>query len=276
MNANLVAVLEPLAGGKHVEIDRDLVVGRNKDCDVFLDSPHVSNQHACLLYMDGAVWLRDLNSTNGTFWNGERIHSDIKLSRGDSIRFDKLAYRFDNRPIDAGTVLRPAEPTKAPWVRYPAVGSKTVFVNAEDLPKYLRGLGSVLPRRDIRQPYLAFQSGQLKGNYLRLQSTEKLEKWRIGRHEDMDVILPEPGVSDYHADLMKDGAKWRIADQLSLNGTFVNDEKVSLRYLNSGDQLRFGSVTCVFHFPVAGQALKNLAHQWARAALKFIGAQRVV
>jgi hypothetical protein len=65
----------------------DLVlIGRAPDCDLILEHPEVSRHHAELLRMDELSYeLRDLGSTNGTFVNGVRIHSQL-VGDGDQIR----------------------------------------------------------------------------------------------------------------------------------------------------------------------------------------------
>ena len=56
-----------LASGEHV------LLGRAPRCDVRLSSPRASREHAVLLHRGGAWWVEDLDSSNGTFLDGERI-----------------------------------------------------------------------------------------------------------------------------------------------------------------------------------------------------------
>jgi len=53
----------------------------------------VSRFHATLTVESGAVWIRDLDSSNGTFVNGHRITSRA-LSNGDSILIGDCQMRF--------------------------------------------------------------------------------------------------------------------------------------------------------------------------------------
>jgi class 3 adenylate cyclase len=72
----------------------------------------------------------------------------------------------------------------------------------------------------------------------------------IGRGSEADVSLPwDKSVSSVHAQAIKVGRHWVIADEgVSRNGTFVNNERVSVRCrLRDGDAIRVGHTTLVFH-----------------------------
>jgi EAL domain-containing protein (putative c-di-GMP-specific phosphodiesterase class I) len=62
-------------------------IGRRPRLEIHLDLPHVSIEHAEIYAHDGALWIRDLHSRNGTFLNGERVTSDRCLERGDIVHF---------------------------------------------------------------------------------------------------------------------------------------------------------------------------------------------
>ena len=51
-----------------------------------------------------------------------------------------------------------------------------------------------------------------------------------------------------------EGKRWKIVDQMSANGTFVNNKRSSVSYLASGDRLRFGPVDCIFWMPAGASA----------------------
>ncbi|HEY2787261.1 MAG TPA: FHA domain-containing protein [Fimbriiglobus sp.] len=70
MNARLI----PNDGGTPVELRKEMtLVGRNDDCDIFLDHKSVSKLHCILVMTDGLILVRDLGSTNGTRVNGQRV-----------------------------------------------------------------------------------------------------------------------------------------------------------------------------------------------------------
>jgi hypothetical protein len=62
----------------------ELIVGRSHTCDVILTRPDVSRRHARLLFRDGAWFVHDLDSTNGTAVNGRRV-GRCRLEPGDRL-----------------------------------------------------------------------------------------------------------------------------------------------------------------------------------------------
>lgn len=62
-----------------------LLVGRSPECDVVVDDPLVSRQHARLVIEEGRVWVEDLHSTNGVYVNGAIAQHRAALCEGDRI-----------------------------------------------------------------------------------------------------------------------------------------------------------------------------------------------
>src|SRR5262245_28605264 len=65
----------------------------------------------------------------------------------------------------------------------------------------------------------------------------------VGRHSMADLRLPLPDVSRRHCRFVFEDGGWRVVDLESLNGVFVNDERVRESSLRPGDQLRIGGFT---------------------------------
>jgi pSer/pThr/pTyr-binding forkhead associated (FHA) protein len=61
--------------GTVVEVAKDRwVIGRGAHCDLVIDSPKVSREHAALVRGADGTWsIEDLRSSNGTWHQGERI-----------------------------------------------------------------------------------------------------------------------------------------------------------------------------------------------------------
>ena len=69
---------------------------------------------------------------------------------------------------------------------------------------------------------------------------------RIGRHPDSDIFLDDITVSRRHAELMRAGAGYSVKDAGSLNGTYVNRERVDEARLSNGDELQVGKFRLVY------------------------------
>ena len=76
----------------HPEGERT-TIGRSPDCEIFLDDVTVSRKHAVLVRRDGAFFVEDLGSLNGTFLNRRRIESG-ELADGDELQIGKYRLTF--------------------------------------------------------------------------------------------------------------------------------------------------------------------------------------
>jgi pSer/pThr/pTyr-binding forkhead associated (FHA) protein len=85
-------------------------------------------------------------------------------------------------------------------------------------------------------------------------STVLLDKdiTRLGRSPDSDVFLNDITVSRRHAEVIREGSSFVIKDAGSLNGTYVNRERVDVAHLASGDELQVGKFKIVFYTAPVG------------------------
>jgi pSer/pThr/pTyr-binding forkhead associated (FHA) protein len=66
-----------------------------------------------------------------------------------------------------------------------------------------------------------------------------------GRHPDSDIFLDDVTVSRRHAEFHRDGSTFTVRDVGSLNGTYVNRERVEAATLASGDEVQIGKFRLV-------------------------------
>jgi pSer/pThr/pTyr-binding forkhead associated (FHA) protein len=81
---------------KHELVGDAVRIGRGPLNDIIIDNPVVSAQHAMLQKTGDSYWLRDLNSTNGTYVNG-LLFTYGELKDGDTIRFGAVTAIFAER-----------------------------------------------------------------------------------------------------------------------------------------------------------------------------------
>jgi ABC-type multidrug transport system ATPase subunit/pSer/pThr/pTyr-binding forkhead associated (FHA) protein len=82
------------------ELKKSFLIGRSSEADIKVDDPTVSRKHA-RLYQEGTeFWIEDLQSTNGTFLNGERIFGKVKLKETDTIYVGLHQFKFNEKPKD--------------------------------------------------------------------------------------------------------------------------------------------------------------------------------
>ncbi|KAA9110945.1 FHA domain-containing protein [Microbacterium rhizomatis] len=62
----------------------------------------------------------------------------------------------------------------------------------------------------------------------------------VGRHPEADIFFDDVTVSRRHAEITRSGSEFEIVDQRSLNGTYVNGERVDRSPLANGGEVRIG------------------------------------
>jgi pSer/pThr/pTyr-binding forkhead associated (FHA) protein len=72
------------------------------------------------------------------------------------------------------------------------------------------------------------------------------EVTRVGRHPESEIFLDDITVSRRHAEFGREGASYVVKDVGSLNGTYVNRERIEEVTLTSGDEVQIGKFKLVF------------------------------
>lgn len=86
-----------LASGETIRIDRpQMVIGRSRTCDIVIPSAKVSRQHASLTLDGGELWIEDLGSANGVWYEGEKI-SRTAITSGDAFVISDETLYFEAR-----------------------------------------------------------------------------------------------------------------------------------------------------------------------------------
>jgi len=67
-----------------------------------------------------------------------------------------------------------------------------------------------------------------------------------GRHPDSDIFLDDVTVSRRHAEFYRHGARFTVRDVGSLNGTYVNRERIEEAELIGGDEVQIGKFRMLF------------------------------
>lgn len=89
---------------------------------------------------------------------------------------------------------------------------------------------------------LMVQRGPNTGARFLLDDTEVSS----GRHPDSDIFLDDVTVSRKHALFMRTDAGYTVRDAGSLNGTYVNRERIDEAALRTGDEVQIGKFRLVY------------------------------
>jgi ABC-type multidrug transport system ATPase subunit len=214
----LTIVKGPSAGQEYTLTESELVIGRYEGVDLVIDAPVVSRRHARIVRRDAQYYIEDLNSSNGTFLNGQPVDEATPLAPGDEIglgqsvtlRFSAPAAAAD-RTVVEGTVYE--VPESAPQER-PA------------------------QEADKRPPRLLVQ---MAGRPAKSHSLQK-DVITVGRAEDNDVVIDSRIVSRHHARLERSDGGYRllVSPQASNPVLHRGQPLDDPRQLQHNDELRIG------------------------------------
>ena len=128
---------------------------------------------------------------------------------------------LDVRGEDHTITLAPVEPSVGP-------PSDEVSVALDDLPE---GIGMLVVKR-----------GPGAGSKFVLDQAVV----SAGRHPDSDIFLDDVTVSRRHAELVRHGDGYVLRDAGSLNGTYLNRERIEEAAIANGDEVQIGRFKLVF------------------------------
>jgi pSer/pThr/pTyr-binding forkhead associated (FHA) protein len=111
----VLTVREEGEARRHV-FARQVIVGRDPDCDVSLASRSVSRRHALLERTANGWSLRDLGSANGTFLGGGRV-TEAPLSTGAALRFGEVEALFEVEVTETSSPERSVSSLSIPPAR---------------------------------------------------------------------------------------------------------------------------------------------------------------
>jgi pSer/pThr/pTyr-binding forkhead associated (FHA) protein len=100
-----------------------LKIGRDDDCQLRTSHPYVSHRHCELLTEGDKIILRDCNSTNGTFINGQKVEQRAELHEGDRLNVGPMSFvlrqtgngeeKVRSAPENDPSAAKPPKPNRA-------------------------------------------------------------------------------------------------------------------------------------------------------------------
>jgi ABC-type multidrug transport system ATPase subunit/pSer/pThr/pTyr-binding forkhead associated (FHA) protein len=184
----------------------------------------VSRKHFEIIQKGADFKVVDLNSTNGVYLNGERIHESANLHDGDTITIGKMDKAEEIKVIfhyEAGGLIEQA----------------VVTPQEIDIPLSM----TVYSEPPLDKPYLKFRWLTGSDSYLCIEKDILL----FGRDEEADIQFPGRMVftSGKHFEIRRKPEGYAIVDLESTNGTLLNGIKLipnTPARLHNGDVIRIG------------------------------------
>ena len=119
------------SGGENMLIpleDFPFLIGRGPECSLQLPGKHVSKRHAEISGFGSTLTIRDLNSTNGTMVNGQKLADIVSLKSGDLVTIGGIELQLHggspDREDDKTVVLSPGKKTDDFFARYKLTGKE--------------------------------------------------------------------------------------------------------------------------------------------------------
>jgi pSer/pThr/pTyr-binding forkhead associated (FHA) protein len=110
--AKLVVLSAGMTGRTHeLTVDKPTTIGRVEDNTFQIAEASVSSHHCEVLVRGNDIVIKDLNSTNGTFINGEKVNGESVFKPGQTLRLGQVELK-----IDGGSGAAPAPSPSAPAV----------------------------------------------------------------------------------------------------------------------------------------------------------------
>jgi pSer/pThr/pTyr-binding forkhead associated (FHA) protein len=192
--------------GAIYELEGDTItIGRGSKNDIIIRDNEVSREHCNLRRVMDDYEVQDLNSSNGTFVNGQRVQAGWLLQSGAIVEFgDTITMEYERilarRVTDA---LLPPEDA------------------FQDTPE------------PIYQYSLMVTMGPEMGQIHRLDSLIIT----VGRDLSNDIAIQDPEISRFHMRLRRGSSGYTVEDMGSTNGTFVNGVQITQPYTLEPDDV---------------------------------------
>ena len=207
-----------------VKLRRDNTIFGREKADIIVSDAEVSATHCQIQCIDDAYHLFDMNSSNGTYVNGQRIVK-AKLKEGDTIEMGKTIFRFA------------LEDEKN--VRH----IPTLFGSSNKKQDRSTSLVDTLIEKELKQAHkVNLEILVVYGNGTRETILLHQKVAFIGRASSFGHFDQDSEISRKHMMIkLNDTGEVFIEDQGSTNGCFLNGQKITgLHRVQPSDEVRVG------------------------------------
>lgn len=208
------------------ELTKDVInIGRGTKNDIVIDHPDLSRNHCQLVRLVADYELQDLNSTNGTFIDGQRLTANRILRSGSLIELgDAVTFEYE---VDPQSDVTPS----------PIPITKPLTPANPDQPLFL----VVKLGKEADRVYLL-----------------KNDRVTIGRDLSNDIVIQDPEVSRWHLQLQRGPEGYTAKDMGSTNGTLLNGVRMNVpKVLTELDTLELGTSARLSYVHEIGDAVGN-------------------
>jgi pSer/pThr/pTyr-binding forkhead associated (FHA) protein len=116
MKISLVVMTAGKSKGQAVPVNLpQFIIGRDPQCNLRPASAVISKRHCAVLVKEGGVFVRDFDSTNGTFVNDVPVKGEVPLNHEDVLKIGPLEFKvaIDKKAAGTKPAPSPAKPAAA-------------------------------------------------------------------------------------------------------------------------------------------------------------------
>lgn len=211
-----------------------LIIGRGSDADVVIDNSAISRHHSTFELKDGTLLLSDLNSTNGTSVNGDKITTPVPVTPSDTIAIGKF------RLTPASTSEKEISSSYATAMD---MDDETIFVSSPKTSKSVPApAGGMVDEESAHT--LKIVQGEASPTELSLSGKSSI---KIGKDLSCDIIIRGWFVAKAQCYIIRKDEKFFIVPQRSLSNTKLNDVIIKgKRQLRPGDTIEIRRIKIRF------------------------------
>jgi pSer/pThr/pTyr-binding forkhead associated (FHA) protein len=248
--------------GQRLALKRTIVtIGRDEQCDIWLDDDMASRHHAELAWNNGQISLTDCESLNGVLLNKQPVRGTVLLASHDMLQIGTHHFVFvlaeqkeillaQDDPLSRHTWrstqdLQTAISQPVPLVRNSRESIQSILRPSaqEEMTSDLSSphrdptaqLDHVtpLPQLPNLSTVLRVLDGELMGHMFILEHPVIT----IGRGSECDIVINDASISRQHAQFLHQADGIYLQDLTSRNGTRVNDEPLLSPHLLKPDDI---------------------------------------
>ena len=221
-----------------------MTLGRDKQCDIILDNPRISRQHASLRWQRGLWMIENLSQTSYVVVDKLRTTQSV-LQHNNVVQLgSEVSFVFlIQQPVAGGLYSsQPGGMSATPIIPAPELLGPLPRIGAATSPT-----GTVLATMSKNQPSLMVSSNvrsEVKDHILDKQVIN------IGRDPKNDIVIPDPTISAWHAQIVRDGETLYLVHphptrKNTMNGLWYQGQRVRgdqpfRKPLVNGDTFRIG------------------------------------
>jgi pSer/pThr/pTyr-binding forkhead associated (FHA) protein len=239
--------------GQRLALKRQVAtLGRDEDCDIWIDDDMASRHHAELVYHQGKVYLTDCDSLNGTLLNEKRMRGTMIVEAGNLIQIGEKCFSFIL--ADAQLAIAEHSDPLAHHLWRSSLDSLTgnskvlpgTFSSEKSFPSHVHTdetaeIDYNMPQLPPTHPggALIIRDGALANQSFLLDRAVI----SVGRGLECDIVIDDTSISRRHVQFLRQPDGDYVQDLGSRNGTQVNGELLRTpRLLLIGDTIMVGNI----------------------------------